>query len=376
MVVQAPRNGFRPALSRKKTRKFTDYMPIETRQNIAVALADRGWYREADRFCNCGNTVHKFRGENSDMIYGIRETCKSRLCDRCSESQFRRFRDNGLSIISTLPKDSKRRVSFLTLTFKTRPLTTAHIRSCEKAVRRFVNVFYGRWLHRFNKGTDKFTKTKNRIDCGAVAVLEIGKSGNVHFHLLVYGYFHPLKFMSRIWTKITGDSYRIDIRQVSQSTKDSPKYAIEYIMKYMRKPPTFAAPIQYVNHLELLKGIRRLHTYGAFYNNPGWKKDREPFECPFTGEKLFYVGPAAPGEVVLSYWTIADEFMKCKDGATLHRLLKGILSENEAAESRAGPALNPALDSSRYREPEFQTEKPISRIWCYRSAQISLDSLI
>jgi len=376
MDFQSSRNGLPSYLSRKKTRSGVDFISVEKRQNIAVALADRGWFQEADRYCNCGKRIHKFLSEETNIVYGIRETCKSRICDKCAEAAFRRFRDNGLGIISRLPRDSKRRVSFLTLTFKTRPLTKAHIRSCEKAVRKFVNIFYGLWLHRFNKKTERFRKTKNRIDAGAVGVLEIGHAGNLHFHLLVYGYYHPLKFMSRVWTKITGDSYRIDIRQVSQATKDSPRYAIEYILKYLRKPPTFNAPVEYVEYLELLKGIRRLHTYGSFYNNPGWKKDREPFECPFSGERLLYFGPAAPGEVLLNYWTVADEFAKTDKPNILYRLLKEVLNQNEIPESRAGPPINPAFDSREYREPEFQTEKPIKRSWCCRSTQISLDSLI
>lgn len=351
-------------------------MPESDRRTIAVGLADRGHYREADRFCNCGKRVHKFVSEDLGLEYGIRETCKSRICDRCSESIFRRFRDNGLRIVSRLPRDPKRRVSFLTLTFKTRPLSKPYIRQCEKAVRTFVNRFYGRWLHRYNRETGKFRRTSNRIDAGAIAVLEIGPSGNVHFHLLVFGYFHPLKFMSKIWTEITGDSYRIDIRQVSQSTRQSPKFAIEYILKYIRKPPTFPEPVQYVDYLDLLKGIRRLHTYGIFYNNPDWKVDRDPFECPFTGSRLIYVGPAAPGETVLNYFTVSDEFGKARAPTVLLNLLKAARDYYDNQEVETGSGAGPGFDTTTYRDPEHQTEKPVRRIWWYVANEISLDSLI
>ena len=351
-------------------------MPEADRRTIAVGLADRGWYLEADRFCNCGRRIHKFVAEDFGLEYGIRETCKSRICDRCAESMFRKFRDNGLRIVKTLPRDPKRRVSFMTLTFKTRPLTKKYIRDCEKAVRLFVNRFFGRWFYKYNRDSGKFRQTKNRIDCGAIAVLEIGPAGNVHFHLLVFGYFHPFKFMSKVWSDLTGDSYRIDIRQVSQATKDSPKYAIEYILKYIRKPPAFHSPAQYVDFLDLLKGIRRLHTYGVFYNNPGWKPDRDRFECPFTGCRLVYAGPAAPGEVVLNFSIVSDEFLKARDPAIFLKLLKNAAGVYKDSSAGGEGMKNPAFDSRTYRDPEHQTEKPISRCWCYVSSQISLDSLI
>lgn len=362
-------------LSSEKTTKHQGFIGHDERVRIAQGLVRYGYGKEADRFCNCGKRLHKFKPESRLIIYGIHETCKSRICDRCAESIFRRFRDKGLDVISALPKDGKRRVVFLTLTFKTRPLTKAHIRSCEKAVRKFVNIFYGKYFHRYNKKTGKHSRTKNRIDCGAVGVLEIGPSDNVHFHLLAYGTFHPIKFMSQIWTRITGDSYRIDVRQVSQSTRDSPRNAITYILKYIRKPPRFDAPGDYAAYLDLLKGIRRLHTYGVFYAHAGWKRDKEPFECPFTGEKLWYDGPARPGEPVLSYFVVADEVARARSPGVLFDLLKEVLRQNDGVDDIDAPALNPALDTDSYRSPEHQTGKPVSRSWCYRSQEFVLDTL-
>jgi len=308
------------------------------------------------------------------ITYGIRESCKSRICDRCAESTFRRFRDNGLKIISDLPRDGKRRVMFLTLTFKTRPLNKAHIRNCEKSVRKFVNAFYGLYHHRYNRKTGRHSKTKNRINCGAVGVLEIGPSDNVHFHLLVYGYYHPFKFMSKIWTEITGDSYRIDIRQVSQSTKDSPRRAISYILKYIRKPPRFGSPGDYVEYLRLLKGIRRLHTYGVFYAHKDWKRERTPFLCPFTGEKLWYGGIAAQGEIVLSFFMVDDEFEKARSPGVLMSFLRKVLRENEASGDLDAPVASVPMDTSVYRSHDHQVDEPVVRPWCYKSREICIDT--
>jgi len=375
MPSQTAINTNRNKLSSEKRADHRGFFNLDERIQIAQGLVGYGYSKEADRFCNCGRRVHKFKPEEMPVSYGIRETCKSRICDRCAESMFRRFRDKGLDIISTLPRDGKRRVVFLTLTFKTRPLSKEYIRECEKAVRKFVNIFYGLYFHRYNKKTGRHSKTKNKVNCGAVGVLEIGPSENLHFHLLAYGSFHPIKFMSKIWTQITGDSYRIDVRQVSQSTRDSPRLAISYILKYIRKPPRFDSPGDYAQYLDLLKGIRRLHTYGVFYAHAGWKRESDPFECPFTGQKLWYDGAARPGEAVLSYFVVIDEAARARSPGVLFELLKGVLRQNAAIEDADAPVLNPAFDTDQYRSPEHQTGKPVSRSWCYRSQEIVLDTL-
>lgn len=264
-------------------------------------MLEKGYDDEADRFCNCGRRLHRFESESLRLMFGVRERCRSRVCDRCAEFAFKAFRRQVLTILDGLPQDGKKQVSFLTLTFKKRELSTAYIRKCTKDVRKFVNCFYGKWFHRYNPDTGRFTKTKKRVDCGGVAVMEVGKSGNLHFHLLVYGYFHPIKFMSKVWLSITGDSYRIDIRNVSHSTKASPGRAASYVLKYIRKPPFFDQMSGYLDYWLLLKGLRRIHTYGVFYGHEVWKKEKRPFMCPFCGEKLVYRGLANRGEFLLHH---------------------------------------------------------------------------
>ena len=287
-------------------------------------MLERGYEPEADRFCNCGRRLHRFESESLGLMFGIRERCRSRVCDRCAEFAFKAFRRQVLTILGGLPQDGKKQVAFLTLTFKKRELSTAYIRKCTKNVRKFVNIFYGKWFHKYNPDTGRFTKTKNRIDCGGVAVMEVGKSGNLHFHLLVYGYFHPLKFMSKIWLSITGDSYRIDIQNVSHSTKTSPGRAAGYVLKYIRKPPFFDNISGYLDYWLLLKGLRRIHTYGVFYGHEVWKKKREPLVCPFCGNKLVYRGLAERGEFLLHYSGIThflddiDANARDPDGSFVH----------------------------------------------------------
>lgn len=381
----------RTPLSSEKWTPDKDFLSIQARLEIAEHFNSQGYELEADRFCNCGRRVHVFEAKPLEeekkprfarrrqflgFSYGITETCKSRICDRCAESMYRKFRDQALEILEGLPKDTKRRVSFLTLTFKKQELTHSYIRQCVKSVRKFVNVFYGKYYHRYNRDRGTFTKTKSIIDCGAVAVMEIGPSGNLHFHLLVFGYFHPIKFMSQVWKQITGDSYRIDIQAVGVGTRESPRRAAGYILKYIRKPPRFETLSGYVDYWLMLKGIRRIHTYGVFFGHEAWRPEREPFVCAFTGRPLVYRGVACKGEVVWNYHVVTDEMEKCRDPAFLDRVLRDIVTADKKGLESDAPVDNPALYTMLYRDPEWQEEKPVRRAWCIRSRNIFLDRLL
>lgn len=377
-------------LSREKWTPDKDFLSLQARLEIANYFNAEGYELEADRFCNCGRRVHVFESEPpqeekkprfarkrpTGIAYGITETCKSRICDRCAESMYKRFRDQALEILEGLPTDKKRRISFLTLTFKKQELSHSYIRRCVKSVRKFVNVFYGKYYHRYNRDRGTFTKTKSVIDCGAVAVMEVGPSGNLHFHLLVFGYFHPIKFMSQVWKQITGDSYRIDIQAVSVGTRQSPSRAAGYILKYIRKPPRFETLGGYVDYWLMLKGIRRIHTYGIFFGHEAWRPEREPFVCPFTGRPLVYRGLACKGEVVFNFHAVNEEFLKARDPTLLFGFLSEIISKDEKAMQPDAPVDNPALDTMLYREAEWQEEEPVRRAWCIRSRNISLDRVL
>ena len=150
----------RTPLSSEKWTPDKDFLNLQARLEIADHFNSEGYDLEADRFCNCGRRVHVFepkpfeeekkprfarRRQSLGFSYGITETCKSRICDRCAESMYRKFRDQALEILEGLPKDTKRRVSFLTLTCKKHEFDHAYIRQCVKSVRKLVKVLYGKY---------------------------------------------------------------------------------------------------------------------------------------------------------------------------------------------------------------------------------------
>jgi hypothetical protein len=290
-------------------------LSFEDRLQIAAQLDVSGHTKEADRFVNCGRRVHIFISEQTNTQYGILESCRSRLCDRCSHMFYRKYIRQLKKIIKTMNVSGKKRLSFLTLTFKTRtdesgnrlPLNRSYIRKCIKDVRLFMNCFYGKYSQTWNPETRKIKRSKKYIGCGAFAVLEIGKSGNLHFHALVYGYYRPLKTMSEVWKELTQDSYRIQIDQVGYKTKQTPYLAAKYILKYIQKPPPFQKVTDLVAYGNILKGIRRIHTYGVFWGDPRLRSEKAPLLCPVSGEPLKYQGTAQDGEMILRYYAVKQE---------------------------------------------------------------------
>lgn len=296
---------------------------LEHRTRVAAALDADGYEKESDRFLNCGRRIQLFHSKDIDLTFGVTETCKSRICARCCNTLYREYLIKIKYIIKKTRESSskKKRISFLTLTWKKpKRYTRSYIRNCIKQMRQFMNIFYGRWYYRYDHQRQKFTKTSSRAGCGAFAVLEWGKSGTLHAHALVYGYYHPIKIMSEVWKDITGGSYRIDIRNTHTKTRNDPYLAARYILKYIQKPPEFRNGNAGINDLvaynRAIKGIRRIHTYGIFFNHPGMKKEKKRMLCPVTGKRLKYVGSAGIGETVLSYHKVkkAVELVRDREG--------------------------------------------------------------
>jgi len=117
--------------------------------------------------------------------------------------------------------------------------------------------------------------------CGAVGVLEVGSGFNLHIHLLVYGHFVSQPQISKLWLQVTGTSQVVDIRAVR-----SPKKSTRYLLKYLGKPSALTDPIQIAQYLDMITGLRRIHTYGIFYNEKLFSPRGCP--CPLCGGDLSF----------------------------------------------------------------------------------------
>lgn len=252
---------------------------------VLDSLRDCGHDKQAERYANCGKRALLFRCETESVRrFALPETCKSRLCPACQERLARSLHRQLRRLIGRQKRPRGYRLGLLTLTFRSteeRP-TSADFRRGFRQVRKLVREFY-----------------PGKKGCGAVGVAEIGPSWNLHVHLIVLGPYRSQKALSERWLAITDNSFVVDIRGAEV------KGAVGYILKYVRKVPVFASPADYSALVQALKGARRVHTFGVFYNRLRGQKDKsEIMACPFCGSRLIFDGgiDLLPGLPRYSWW--------------------------------------------------------------------------
>lgn len=199
-----------------------------------------------ERFRECGANAWVVRSEEHPDQYAIvADHCHDRFCRPCA-----RFRGNTIAnnVADFL---RNREYRFLTVTIKTTDLTL------KQGVDKLYRCF--RLLRRSKLWTDKVT--------GGCAVCEVKpKDGGVgwhpHLHAIVEGKYIPLKLLRKLWLKITGDSFIIDV-----SYGKTPEAAARYVSKYITKPfddGTTRTPHRLREAITALTGRRLVTTFGTW----------------------------------------------------------------------------------------------------------------
>lgn len=225
--------------------------------------------RQALRFRYCGYEYVVLKCRDCDKPYLGASRCESRLCKKCSRKHGARVRKRQIRIVKGLNVGHGYGLAFLTLTKKVDPLRPPNefdIRNVSTCARKLIKKLYPK-----------------KYGCGAFATIEIGENNNIHMHLLVFGPYIAQRKISDLWLKITGDSPVVFIKGVR-----SPIKCVNYLLKYISKPPEYRDPQKYAQYIDSITGVRRIHTYGVFYNCPLMKKESCP--CVFCGGKLKFTG--------------------------------------------------------------------------------------
>jgi len=91
--------------------------------------------------------------------------------------------------------------------------------------------------------------------------------------------------MVQTWRDLTGNSFVVDIQTVWDL-----KNGLWEVVKYIGKIPFYDSAAQYVEWIHILKGCRRLHTFGILYNAVRVVREKLKRECPFCGGRLLMDG--------------------------------------------------------------------------------------
>jgi len=89
------------------------------------------------------------------------------------------------------------------------------------------------------------------------------------------------QLISSKWLKYTGDSSIVYISMVHNTKK-----CLNYLLKYISKPPSYYDPEKLVEYLIAIRGTRRIRAYGIFYNFRIFEK--HTFKCIYCGSGIHY----------------------------------------------------------------------------------------
>lgn len=244
--------------------------------------------RQVERFEICGIQYAIIDCQSCGHTYLGPMRCESRICDSCARKYGLRIRHKMNELIKNLRPKNGKKLMFLTLTKRTDPFNRPESSDAKKLFRDARKLINSLW--------------PKKLGCGALGVLETGKNYNLHIHLLVYGHYVRQSEISKMWLDLTGDSSIVHIEAVR-----NPKIGVNYILKYVTKPENNYNPRELAIYLDLLIGVRRIHTYGIFYNYPLAKKII--LGCLFCGARL-RLRQADPGPLVPGRALFFDEAIK------------------------------------------------------------------
>jgi hypothetical protein len=274
---------------------------------------------ESERFRYCGHKKRVYECPDDHHNYWLPCTCNSRLCDRCNQRQYYKLKKSlvdRLQYIWSRPAGKTYGPKFMTLTFKKDRFEGGfpdrdEFRKCQDQVRQFVTRFYSRYGARQSRNGNWYVDRSKKRGCGAISMPEIGPSCNLHFHLLLYGPYIPREKLIEAWKEITVDSWYLWI-----APADKLNGAVSYVLKYMTKTPDLDCASDLARWAFLIKGFRRLATYGIFYNaiKRNQERQRMDLSCPYCGTGLKYRGEGFDRANALLDFVLLKNAAAARDG--------------------------------------------------------------
>jgi len=225
------------------------------RRWVISALEETGESVEVvQRVKDCGKFASVLESVEPLPRYKIRcDRCHHRFCAACSKERSRVIANNVEKKVRGM------RTRFLTLTLKHRQ------EEVSKTVARLLQSF---------KELRRSRLWKRAVD-GGIGFVEVKVSDgwHVHLHALITGNFLDYKELRKLWLKITGDSFVIDIRTV----KDQ-KEVIYYVAKYASKSLDRSTMFHRSRFLELVRGLKGKRLLLTFGDWRGWRVESDKDE--------------------------------------------------------------------------------------------------
>jgi hypothetical protein len=134
---------------------------------------------------------------------------------------------------------------------------------------------------------------------GAIQSFEFGTDGlKLHFHVIQYGAYLPQKELSEAWTSVTDNEASVTyIRAINSSSPESIQSDVIETLKYSVKfwsidkqtnEYVYLEPNLMPHLLRTLKGVRRVKSWGCFYNLP--KPEKRSLCCETCESEMVRFG--------------------------------------------------------------------------------------
>jgi len=263
------------------------------KEDLGREKTARRLFLEAERYSRCGAQAITLYCPNDYEKYFVRLFCHARICERCARMYVKQLRSRVMPVVREV--DSQRRRGYvlaqvtLTVTSKryddTLPDREGIVRLYRESSR-LLRRFFGKYAMRKTR-TGRWREDRQRyVGAGWLAAVEVGKdNNNLHIHALTYGPIRSVKRLSEAWANITGDSFGVDIR------RKTPKQAVDYVLKYIGKPPASDSYRRIAEYSQMIKGSRRLRSGGIFYNHfKAPKLEKNSRLCLFCQARLCFDG--------------------------------------------------------------------------------------
>lgn len=263
---------------------------------------------EADRYNQCGKAAMILQCKDDFSRYWKKLFCHARICERCGRILVKQLKQTIMPVISDAVRSGRRGfvLSQLTLTVTSKRFGDGlpdreGIKRLYRESGELLKLYYGKYVCRRSKSGKvvEVRRPKKKLKAGEdsrqflgagwVATWEIGRdNNNAHVHALTWGPIRNWRQLRHDWSMLTKDSFGVDIRQKSL------KQALDYVLKYIAKPPASDSYSRLAQYSQVIKGSRRLRTGGIFYNRFKMsRRERRPNCCPICGGKLLFDGLAS-----------------------------------------------------------------------------------
>lgn len=213
-----------------------------------------------------------------------KHTCGLRYCPTCAEMHSARLLARYVPFISQIATNSYRfrlRHVILTTPYS---LYDDDIKSRYKQHQKNI-------LALFDELLGKTWRKKQGFLVGD----EFGEDGDLlHSHILHFGQYIEKDKITQAWLKVTGGECRINyVRGIDPDEKsvgDAIKEVLKYCTKFWRAEADGSKkmidPYLIPALAKVLKGQRRIRTYGLFYGIPKPDLEEKVIECPACGQPM------------------------------------------------------------------------------------------